>query len=694
LAAEFAACVIAASFVVPLVVQRREGAALVRKPQPAARPAKRPADGGDSLSTDLPLGPGSGRLTVGFLPVMEGRPAKPVPPPAPPPTFRPSIPRHLRRKGLMAVWLADGNAFDSAGSHHGAATVPGYTADRHGTPKGAFRFDGRSGLVVVPGQATLNSDEAFTVSLWINPRLHGGRGGGQSYILARWGHYLLPLGSDGHLAFWVGDCIHTDEGLRSKSVIPVGQWTHVGATFDRGRIRLYINGRLDGENVAANIRHTSRMEASHDHITIGAKRGGGYSFCGAVDEVAIWNRALAGDEIAAVSRLAAAAAPYVSRLASADRVLLADGRELLGTLRNEGFRLAACFGEIELAAQRVAGFAATGKQAHPIAVLLTDGQVLVGTLAEKAALLKLSTGSTLRMPVELIRQCGYRISEAKPAVPAPPRPSVALRKGDRLGFSGADLKLRLRPEALPTGLDLPAGSVLRVNAADPNGRGHRVTFVNGSALTGRLLPEELSLKLKLGRTLTLRWEAVRQLVLGTRPVLPAGRATMVLRNDDRLIGRLIDEKVTVRTPFGPAEVAAASVSRIAFDANDPNVVALTQWDGVVLEGHLAEPALTVALAPGGPEVRVPAARIAAVHRSVALPSPEMLQRIQSLIARLGAESHKDRDAATRALVALGPKILPLLREHRASRDPEVRQRIGEILQQLGADVGADQASGR
>ncbi|HEY1377960.1 MAG TPA: HEAT repeat domain-containing protein [Gemmataceae bacterium] len=50
-----------------------------------------------------------------------------------------------------------------------------------------------------------------------------------------------------------------------------------------------------------------------------------------------------------------------------------------------------------------------------------------------------------------------------------------------------------------------------------------------------------------------------------------------------------------------------------------------------------------------------------------------------LVQQLGAARHADREAAARALDALGPAALPALREGVKSSDPEVRRRAGELL---------------
>jgi hypothetical protein len=82
-------------------------------------------------------------------------------------------------------------------------------------------------------------------------------------------------------------------------------------------------------------------------------------------------------------------------------------------------------------------------------------------------------------------------------------------------------------------------------------------------------------------------------------------------------------------------------------------------------------------------VKVTPAQIASITNSSAQPPPELLKKAEQLIAQLGAESFEDREAAAKALVAMGKGIVGLLKKHSKSSDPEIRQRIQDILEKLG-----------
>ena len=88
--------------------------------------------------------------------------------------------------------------------------------------------------------------------------------------------------------------------------------------------------------------------------------------------------------------------------------------------------------------------------------------------------------------------------------------------------------------------------------------------------------------------------------------------------------------------------------------------------------------------PGGPTVTLKAAGIASIARPSADPPEEITRKVVALISQLGAESYRNREAATKELVKMGKGIVPLLKKHAKSPDPEVRQRIEDILRQLEA----------
>jgi len=88
--------------------------------------------------------------------------------------------------------------------------------------------------------------------------------------------------------------------------IPLNEWTHVAATFDRGAMKLFIRGELVAEKMSAVVLHAELDEYSFDDVMIGNARANAYNehgFIGGIDDVRIYNRALSETEIVQLSRI-------------------------------------------------------------------------------------------------------------------------------------------------------------------------------------------------------------------------------------------------------------------------------------------------------------------------------------------------------------------------------------------------------
>jgi hypothetical protein len=75
--------------------------------------------------------------------------------------------------------------------------------------------------------------------------------------------------------------------------VPVGEWTHIAATFDGTVRRTYINGMLDAEQRSG----VSRVPLNTDPVTIGGDAAGAELFAGNIAAVRIWSAALSITEI-------------------------------------------------------------------------------------------------------------------------------------------------------------------------------------------------------------------------------------------------------------------------------------------------------------------------------------------------------------------------------------------------------------
>ena len=82
--------------------------------------------------------------------------------------------------------------------------------------------------------------------------------------------------------------------LYGSAALPINAWSHIAATYDGATLRLYLNGTL----VSSQAR-TGAIATSTNPLQIGGDSIYGQFFQGAIDEVRIYNRALAQAEIQA-----------------------------------------------------------------------------------------------------------------------------------------------------------------------------------------------------------------------------------------------------------------------------------------------------------------------------------------------------------------------------------------------------------
>ena len=110
--------------------------------------------------------------------------------------------------------------------------------------------------------------------------------------------YRLALRKDGRVAF----VTHTAKGdgvAVSAAAVPTGRWTHVAAARSAsGGLTVYVDGK-PGKSVACPGKPVAMPSGRRPSLFLGASAGLGGFFAGKLDEVALFRRALSGDEVAA-----------------------------------------------------------------------------------------------------------------------------------------------------------------------------------------------------------------------------------------------------------------------------------------------------------------------------------------------------------------------------------------------------------
>jgi hypothetical protein len=162
----------------------------------------------------------------------------------------------------------------------GAEAAPGV----NGT---GLRFGGDGDAV----RADVTVDGNFTLSLWVNPRsLHRNDENNYRYLARSNNGPLLILEKGGAITFRTPG-IQTD-GITAGNA-PVGEWTHVTATYNGTHRMLFVDGsQVAVQSVSGTVQWGEEIEIGTLHRSQKA-----HAFAGRIDEVRIDGTALSTDRV-------------------------------------------------------------------------------------------------------------------------------------------------------------------------------------------------------------------------------------------------------------------------------------------------------------------------------------------------------------------------------------------------------------
>jgi len=374
----------------------------------------------------------------------------------------------------------------------------------------------------------------------------------------------------------------------------------------------------------------------------------------------------------------------LTRNESSDSAVTSHGDPLYGKIENQSFVLETLFGPMTLPAKQVIGMAAIPGEERRFRVLLTGGQIIAGAIADGEKLkVKMPAGGNLEVPFSDVQQCAYRISPEKPEDSPFKSPMLILRTGDRVAFKGAAVAIRLRTRH---GLvDLKADDLMSITMDNPGNGIHRVTFLNGSSLGGFLEPTSIPVTLALGPKLTIPRNLISEMYFAADEKPDTTLDSVELSNGDKLYGHLVSKDLTVQTQYGLVKLQPENVKGISLSQTHLGRVAMLLWDGTVLRGQCKQEVLSFKIDPG-PTLGLYIGQCVQIGRNQALPPKEIREKLLKLVGQLGAESYKDRQTASKELMKMGKGIVPLLKKHLSANDPEIRQRIEDVIDKLGGQA--------
>lgn len=197
--------------------------------------------------------------------------------------------------GLVCYWPFDGDAKDYSGNgNHGVTHGTNLTTDRKENHNFAYYFNGSS-WIEIANNSSLNVNE-ITISAWIKPSEWFTNSAEQRFIS------IIQKGlkiNQYDFQFEDSGLVHLDyaNGLYANcSGISIGQWQFVAITYDGQQLKAYRNGSVIASK---NIKGT--LLSGNDSLLIGKDPVGKLEYLiGALDEIAVYNRALSSSEITAL----------------------------------------------------------------------------------------------------------------------------------------------------------------------------------------------------------------------------------------------------------------------------------------------------------------------------------------------------------------------------------------------------------
>ena len=195
--------------------------------------------------------------------------------------------------GLVAYWAFDeGNgktAADVTGNGHDGkfAGAPKWVDGKFGT---ALEFDGVADHVVVKDNDALDIQENITLMAWFSPN---------DALTSR---RLMVKNNSIFIIFDFGDTNSIDFLVKPDNTFAestttnwkIGQWYHFAGTFDGKTMKVYVNGKLEGETP-----NNVPITPSDLDLWIGGDDFGRPTdfFPGKIDEVRLYEKTLSGADI-------------------------------------------------------------------------------------------------------------------------------------------------------------------------------------------------------------------------------------------------------------------------------------------------------------------------------------------------------------------------------------------------------------
>jgi hypothetical protein len=362
-----------------------------------------------------------------------------------------------------------------------------------------------------------------------------------------------------------------------------------------------------------------------------------------------------------------------------DVVELRGGDEFKGTLNVSTYNLSTFYGPVQLSPSRVVAMLNVG-QSRPRQLIVTDdGEIFGGQLDQPAIDMTLTSGQTVKIPLEQVSRMGYRKRAGEAEEWTFDKPMALMRAGDRVVIDPPAAKIQAATRYGTVSLD--AAAIAAILFQPEEGGVHQIYLTDGSHLAALVSGDELEMKLSgAGPAQTVKFPISGMLRLQLMPKSPDvdnQGPTLQLSNQDLLCGSLSGQ-MSLQTAFDTIAIDGSQIRHMGRSGSDFQVAL---WDGSIISGRPTQTAAECHLM-SGPVLSVPLGLVAEYNQPNPLPAPDMVKQIQDAAANLGNEDWRQRDNAEAALTTMGPAVIGVLRQLRPTAQPEAQQRIDAIIKKL------------
>ena len=210
-----------------------------------------------------------------------------------------SVVAKIDPKTVVGMWLFDEGQGDIAadssenGNDGTLKNEPKWVDGKFGN---ALSFDGVENCVVAPDSTILNP-YPYTFIAWVKLNKYNPDANVGAVVMGNYGGdvkgSIFYISNTGLLSIRVHPPSFT---VTSSTAIPLKQWTHIATTFEETTLKVYVNGKEDGNGTSGGyaggfLRPFAIAKASWSD---------GSYVNGIIDEVGIFNKALTDDDIKSV----------------------------------------------------------------------------------------------------------------------------------------------------------------------------------------------------------------------------------------------------------------------------------------------------------------------------------------------------------------------------------------------------------